>query len=144
MELPIGRFFGEIPWDFVLNPDFSCEQNLTTLTDIVNYGRNSQVPLKVVKVRMNDRPWMNPNLKRLFQERQKAFVKVESVMKFCIGNCEVQSIKILDETKAKELKQTKPKDWWRGVNRLCNVHSRRFFLENLKHDTIDHRDFETF
>ena len=75
----LGRFFGEIHWDFVINPDFTCEQNLTNFTDIVNYGLNCLAPLKAVKVRMNDRPWMNSNLKRLIQ-------------KYCIGNYEIKSI----------------------------------------------------
>ena len=50
----LGWFFGEILWDFFINPDFTCEQNLTAFTDIVNYGLNSLAPLKAVKVRMKD------------------------------------------------------------------------------------------
>ena len=47
--------------------------------------------------------------------------------------------KIFYETKVKELKQSKPKDWWRKVNCSCGLHSStKDSLEHLKHDTIDH------
>ena len=74
---------------------------------------------------MNDRPWMSSNLKRLIQKRQKAFVQGNKILyrqlRNKVNRMTKKCRKIFYETKVKELKQSKPKDWWREVNRLCGL-----------------------
>ena len=73
--------------------------------------------MKEVKVRMNDRPWMNSNLKRLIQKRKKAFVQGNKILypqlRNKVNRMRKKCRKIFYETncKVKELKQSKPKDW---------------------------------
>ena len=86
------------------------------------------MPLKAVKVHATDRPWMNNNLKVLIRRRQRAFApdnqllykylrnKVNRVRKRCR--------KLYYESKVKELKQSKPKNWWREVKQLCGTQTQ--------------------
>ncbi|CAB4006808.1 Hypothetical predicted protein, partial [Paramuricea clavata] len=113
----LGRFLCEVPWDIVANPNQSCDQNLNNFTDVIKYGLNTLMPLKTVKVHQNDQPWMNSNLKRLIKKRQKALAQNKHALYKQLRNKVNRSRKncrkLYYEAKVKELKHTKPKDWWK-------------------------------
>ena len=110
----LGRFLCEVPWDLVVTPKLSCEQNLSNFTNVIDYGLNTLMPLRAVKVHANDKPWMNKNLKILIRRRQKAFAqnnrtlykKLRNKINWTRKKCR----KMYYEAKVNELKQSKPKD----------------------------------
>ena len=69
----LGRFLLNIPWENILSSLRSSDDKLTTFTEIINYGLNTIMPERSIKVNPNDRPWMTSHLKRLILQRQKAF-----------------------------------------------------------------------
>ena len=71
----VGKFLSEVPWDFMVSCNRSCEENLNNFTCIINYALDTLTPLKAVVTNHNDRPWMNNNLRTLINKRQKAFAQ---------------------------------------------------------------------
>ena len=47
----LRRFLCEVPWDLVVTPKLSCKQNLSNFTYVIDYGLNTLIPLRAVKVR---------------------------------------------------------------------------------------------
>ena len=139
----LGRFLCEVPWDIVVNPNQSCDQNLNNFTDVIKYGLNTLMPLKNVKVHLNDQPWMNSNLKRLIKKRQKALAQnnhaLYKQLRNKVNRSRKNCRKLYYEAKVKELKHTKPKDWWKEVKRLCGHQQKSTsnIFANLQQDTQD-------
>ncbi len=138
----LGRFFCEIPWNLLITPESTCEQNLDSLTNIINYGLNTLAPLKTVKILKNDRPWMNSNLKSLIHKRQRAFAQNNEVLykqlRNKVNRMRKKCRKAYYEAKIKDMKQSKPKDWWYEVKRLCGLPSgtgNNNTFSNLGQDT---------
>ena len=69
----VGRFLQQVPWSDLFFPAQSSEDKLIILTDIINFGLNTIMPVSTIKIHESDRPWMNTNLKQLISRRQKAF-----------------------------------------------------------------------
>jgi hypothetical protein len=99
------------------------------------------MPLKTVKVHQNDQPWMNNNLKRLIKKRQKALAQnnhaLYKQLRNKVNRSRKNCRKLYYEAKVKELKHTKPKDWWKEVKRLCGHQQKSTsnIFANLQQDT---------
>ena len=59
----LGRFFQNVPFEDILSSVQSPCEKLTIFTDIINYGLNTIMPERSIKVHVTDRPWMTNNLK---------------------------------------------------------------------------------
>ena len=109
----LGRFLCEVPWDFVVNSNQSCNQNLNNFTSVINYGQATLAPLRAVKVYHNNQPWMNSSLKRLIKKRQEAFAQKNQALYKQLRNKVNRSRKncrkLYYEAKVKDLKNQKPK-----------------------------------
>lgn len=68
----VDRFLLDVPWSALFSHNQSCDAKLQILTEIVNYGLNTIMPVRSVKVHENDRPWLTKQLKSLIVRRQKA------------------------------------------------------------------------
>ena len=68
----VDRFLLQVPWSDLFSSDRSCEDKLSILTEIVNYGLDTIMPERSVRVHETDRPWMNSQLKALITRQQKA------------------------------------------------------------------------
>ena len=117
----VGRFLLQVPWSDLL-PDQSCEDKLSILTQIVNYGLDTIMPERSVRVHETDRPWMNSQLKALIARRQRALA-TNNVPPFKLLGNKVNRErkccrKIYYENKIKGLRDTKPCDWWQKVKQL--------------------------
>ena len=80
-----GRYLLEFPWDSALSLNESCDDKLAAITQIINYGLDTIMPVRSVKVHQTDRPWINADLKRLVQKRQQAFVSDDTSYSNCLG-----------------------------------------------------------
>ena len=111
--------------------------------DIINYGLDTLVPLKAVKVHHNDQTWMNSNLKCLIKKRQVAFPQNNHTLYKQLRNKVNRSRKtcrkLYYEAKVKDLKYNKRKGWWREIKRLgdLQVTSTSNIFANLEKDTQD-------
>ena len=95
---------------------------------------------------------MNKNLKVFIWRRQKAFTQnnrisykeLRNKINWTRKNCR----KMYCEAKVKELKQSKPKDWWRKVKRLCGLpidsagSKKKNIFSSLEQD-IQNLDFQS-
>ena len=52
-----------------------CESKLQLFQDLVKIGLDTIMPLKTVKLHVNDPPWVTAEFKALIKARQKAFAQ---------------------------------------------------------------------
>ncbi len=69
----LGRYLTNIPWESMLPLYQSCDDKLSFVTEVINYGLNIITPERRIKVYANDCPWITQGLKRLILQRQEAF-----------------------------------------------------------------------
>ena len=50
----LGRFILEVPWDTVLSQNESCDDKLAAITRVINYGLDTIMPVRSVKVHQTD------------------------------------------------------------------------------------------
>ena len=112
-----------VPWEQVLDHYSSCNEKLSNITDIINYGLNTIMPEQSVKIHQTDRPWLNPDLKRLISKRQKAFASgnkpLFNLLRNKVNRERKRCRKVYYNNKVWDLKDTRPRDWWREVKQLC-------------------------
>ncbi len=85
---------------------------------------------------------MNSNLKSLIHKRQRAFAQNNEVLykqlRHKVNRMRKKCRKAYYEAKVKDIKQSKPKDWWYEVKRLCDLPSgsgNNNMFSNLGQDT---------
>ena len=76
----LGRYLLEVPRDTELCQHDSCCYKLAAITRITNHGLTTIMPERSGKGQQTDRPWLNVELKRLVQKRQKAFAPVDTLL----------------------------------------------------------------
>ena len=123
----VDRFLLQVPWSDLFSSDHSCKDKLSILTEIVNYGLDTIMPERSVRVHETDRPWMNSNcqLKALINRRQKALatnnVPLFKILRNKVNRERKRCRKVYYENKIKGLRDTKPRDWWREVKQFCGT-----------------------
>ena len=121
----VGRFLQQVPLSDLFSPAQSSEDKLNILTDIINFGLNTIMPVSTIKMHKSDRPWMNTNLKQLISRRQKAFTSGNKPLYKILRNKVNKACKRCRESyyvnKVKGLRDSKPRDWWREVKQICGA-----------------------
>jgi hypothetical protein len=111
----VGKFLSEVPWDFMVSSNRSCEENVNNFTCIINYALDTLTPLKAVLTNDNDRPWVNNNLRTLINKRQKAFAQgnqtLYKMLRSKVNRSRKRCRTLYYKNKVKDMKHTKPKDW---------------------------------
>ena len=119
----VGRFLLEIPWWGLLSSDQSCEGKLSLLTEGINYGLDTIMPVRSITIHETDCPWVSTHLKQLIIHRQKAFSSGNQPLFKILKNKVNRECKrcrmVYYENKVKDLQDSKPRNWWREVNQLC-------------------------
>ena len=114
-----GRYLLEFPWDTALSQNEPCDDKLAAVTQIINYGLDTIMPVRSLKVHQTDRPWLNADLKRLVQKRPQAFASGDTFLFKLLRNKVNRARKrcraIYYDNKVRDLKDTRPRDWWREV-----------------------------
>ena len=123
-KVALGRYLSSIDWS-VLDNLVSCQSKLDFFTNILKAGIDTIMPLKTVRIHINDAPWMTAQLKDLINCRQKALAqgnqalfkfyrnRVNTERKFCRAN--------YYQSKVKEYEGTNPRLWWSKCKRLCGM-----------------------
>ena len=84
-----GRFFQNVPFEDILSSVQSPCEKLTIFTDTINYGLNTIMPERSIKVHVIDRPWMTNNVKRLINKDRRHLQRVTNL---CFHSYEIKSI----------------------------------------------------
>ena len=122
----LGRFLVAVPWEQVLDHYSSCDEKLSNITDIITI-----MPERSVKIHQTDRPWLNPDLKRLIS---KTIVNkpLFNLLRNKVNSERKRSRKVYYNNKVRDLKDKRPRDWWREVKQLCgNARSARPDLRSI-------------
>ena len=114
-----GRYLLEFPWDTALSQNEPCDDKLAAVTQIINYGLDTIMPVRSLKVHQTDRSWLNADLKRLVQKRPQAFASGDTFL-FKLPRNKVNRARkrcraIYYDSKVRDLKDTRPRDCWREV-----------------------------
>ena len=113
----LGRFLLNIPWEPLLLPHQSSEDKLSLVTQMINYGLNTIMPERSVKVHADDCPWITKDLKRLILQRQKAFtagsMSLFKLLRNKVNRERKRCRKSYYKAKVQQLSDSKPHDWWR-------------------------------
>ena len=116
----VGRFLLEIPWSSLLSSDQSCEGKLSLLIEVINYGLDTIMPVRSIKIHETDRPWVSTHLKQLIIRRQKAFSSgnqpLFKILRNKVNRERKRCCMVYYENKVKDLQGSKPRNWWREVN----------------------------
>ncbi len=124
----------------------SCDDKLSFVTEVINYGLNIIMPERRIKVYANDCPWMTQGLKRLILQRQKAFSTSKMVLFRLLQNKvnreRKRCRKLYYNAKVRELSGNKPRDWWREVKHLCGLKSEQKNLRSILRINCDDNDQE--
>ena len=119
----VGRFLMEVPWSNLLSSEQTCEGKLSLLTEVINYGLDTIMPVRSIKIHETDRPWVSTQLKQLITRRQKAFASgnqpLFKILRNKVNRERKRCRKVYYENKVKDLQDSKPRNWWREVKQLC-------------------------
>jgi hypothetical protein len=103
----------------------SCSEKAAILETVIKTDLDTIVPFKSKTIYANEPPWINPCLKNLIKQRQKALAqgnlplfrllrnRVNQERKYCRGK--------YYETKVAQLKDCEPSKWWKEVKKLCGL-----------------------
>ena len=105
------------------------------------------MPERSIRVHETDRPWMSSQLKGFISRRQRAFThgndllfkmsrnKVNRERKGC------RKVHYYYQNKVKDLRDTKPRDWWREVKQLCDsAKASKRDLQSILHPDLNFDD----
>jgi hypothetical protein len=103
----------------------SCDEKASLLETIVKTGLDYVLPLRRKKIKSNEPPWMNPTLKSLIINRQKAFNQGNFEEFKRLRNQVNRQRKISRakyyKTTVQHLKQCKSNAWWNEVKKLSGM-----------------------
>ena len=119
-----GRFLSTIDWSY-LELFKSIDDKYNYFNTMILTGLNIIMPIKSIKLHINDVPWMTGHLKGLINRRQRA-LKENNQIQFRFYRNRVNRERKLAkskyyEAKVKEIKDTEPKKWWSECKRLCGM-----------------------
>ena len=97
----------------------------------------------------NDRPWVNSSLKSLINRRQKALasgdITLFKLLRNKVNRERKRCRKLYYQTKVRNLRDTKPKDWWREVKQLCGTSKpNKKGLKDSLHQDLFKKPTKTF
>ena len=86
-------------------------------------GLDTFLPKKKIKIHCRDKPWINPELKRLISDRQKAlaagdrdlFKRLRNIINRAIKDAKVSYF----ESQVNHIKTADPTKWWKAVKNLA-------------------------
>ena len=106
-----GRYLSSIDWAILETVD-TCEAKSQLLTELITTGADIIMPLKRVKVHVNDPPWDTSDFKKLIKARQQAYSNGEIETYRHYRNLVNRERKIIRNrffaSKVRHLKDTKP------------------------------------
>ena len=120
----LGRYLSSIDWS-ILNEVGTCEAKSQFFTNLITTGVDIIMPLKQVKVHVNDPPWVTSDFTKLIKTRQEAFSNGQTEIYRHYRNLVNRERKILRSryfaSKVRHLKDTKPNQWWNAVKRIAGM-----------------------
>ena len=64
----------------MLSQSESGDDKLAAITRVINYGLDTIMPQRFVRIHQSDKPWLNPDLKQLIHKRQRAFSSGDTLL----------------------------------------------------------------
>ena len=90
---------------------------------VINYGLDTIMPVRSIRIQEMDRPWVSSQLKQLIIRRQKAFTSgnlpLFKILRNKVNRERKHCRKVYYENKVKDLHDCKPRNWWGEVKQLC-------------------------
>ncbi|XP_022785410.1 uncharacterized protein LOC111325784 [Stylophora pistillata] len=120
----LGRFLASIDWS-VVNEASNCEAELALFTDFIKISLDHLMPVKHVRLHLNDPPWVTERFKNLVKLLQHAFHNgdMDQYRRYRNDvNCTRKSLRSkYYARKVNNLKNIKPSQWWSGVKRIAGM-----------------------
>jgi hypothetical protein len=117
-----GRWCSSHEWFTDIAKTNSASKLASAFTKELNSAINRIFPTKVVKIHHSDKPWMTPALKKLIDQRQKAFhsgnKEIWRHYKLKVRKDILLKKRMHYENKVKHLKSNYPRKWWDYVNQM--------------------------
>ena len=111
---------------------------------MINYGLNTIMPERSVKIHADDCPWITKDLKRLILQRQKAFtagkMPLFKLLRNKVNRERKRCRKSYYKAKVQQLSDSKPHDWWREVKQLCGLKTEQKNLRSILRINCDDND----
>ncbi|KAK2571005.1 hypothetical protein P5673_003541 [Acropora cervicornis] len=111
-------FLASIDWS-VVSEASNCEAKLVLFTDFIYIGLHHLIPVKYVRLHLNDPPWVTERLKNLIKLRQHAFHHgdIDQYQRYLndVNRAPKSLCSKYFASKVNNLKNTKPSQWWSAV-----------------------------
>ena len=140
-RLALSLYLQEVDVPALISTGNSCSEKVSIFETIVNTGLDIILPVRSKTIHSNEPPWINPALKDLIRQRQRALAqgnlplfrllrnRVNRERKSCRGK--------YYEAKVAHLKECKPSMWWKEVKKLSGISSASRgpddFTKSLQH-----------
>ena len=117
-----GRWASTHQWFSNLGPSPSVDDLANSFSSQVSTAFDSLIPLKSVRFCHSDKPWMSVSIKKLINDRQRAFhggdVLQWRTLKYKVQTEITVRKKEYYKTKVQHLKKDDCRKWWQVVNKL--------------------------
>ena len=145
----VGRTLLSVNWSFMHKLD-SCQQQADFFYNVVDDVFSQCVPRVTVRVKNNERPWINDYFKKLVDGRDAAWRSGDLVLFRKLRNranrtrISLRTQYYIDEVE--QLKQLNPRDWWRHVKAISGINKERNNLQFFNNVTFNntHVDINAF
>jgi hypothetical protein len=67
----LNETFDNVPWPGVINDDDTLDEITENVTNIILNTAKEKIPNRIVKIKPNDKPWFNKDLRKLFKTRNR-------------------------------------------------------------------------
>ena len=119
-----GRWASTHQWFSNLGPSPSVDDLANSFSSQVSTALDSLIPLKSVRFCHSDKPWMSVSIKKLINDRQRAFhsgdVLQWRTLKYKVQTEIAVRKKEYYRTKVQHLKKDDCRKWWQVVNKLSD------------------------
>ncbi|XP_066296186.1 uncharacterized protein [Branchiostoma lanceolatum] len=119
-------------WEEVYCADNTQEKSSAFYTTLLS-AVDSFFPVKTVRIHKQDKPWINPHLKTLIRDRQRAFAEGNRPkwkhLRNKISKNIQSSKKAFYRNKIEPLKTTDPRKWYNAIKEITNCSKGQLCVE---------------
>ena len=126
-RLAIRTYLQEVDAYTLVGNVHGCAEKVSIFQSIIQHGLDSVLPLQSKAIHSRDPPWINPGLKDLIRQQQRALAENNQPIFRFLRNRVNHERKICRwwyyDSKVSQLKECKPSAWWSGVKKLSGTSS---------------------
>ncbi|XP_071953430.1 uncharacterized protein [Antedon mediterranea] len=123
-----GQWITNYNWNWMFDRNLCINEKVNGFFNVLKGAYNHNFPVKQIRKRIADRPWMTQNVRRLLDARQRMYNNCTKAEWRETRNAVQRSIrsakKFFYDKSMRGLKNNDPATWHHSVRKLCNLKNR--------------------